>query len=278
MKKKVGGENQWFTVLRFNKRIGILYLVWFLIDSPYIIANKDYFRTMGIVETVTCFLKDLFLSSTFPGSWFLSALVVSVVLVYGLSRVIGKWPVLVISLLISIYIQGQELFPESWHGAYDWYAANIRKDVVCSFPFALVWVSMGQVLASLNAQKDKEKALMSQCWLWCGLGIVYFIMVLTGSPFYWKYLLVVLLFSAFFRLDIETAPVYKRMRNASILVFLFHFSIAGKKSLFLNMLGVSNTAYHILYYLLVVLVSLIFAFTVLWLEKYKLFKWLRYTH
>jgi hypothetical protein len=233
---------------------------------------------MGIVETVTCFLKDLFLSSTFPGSWFLSALVVSVVLVYGLSRVIGKWPVLVISLLISIYIQGQELFPESWHGAYDWYAANIRKDVVCSFPFALVWVSMGQVLASLNAQKDKEKALMSQCWLWCGLGIVYFIMVLTGSPFYWKYLLVVLLFSAFFRLDIETAPVYKRMRNASILVFLFHFSIAGKKSLFLNMLGVSNTAYHILYYLLVVLVSLIFAFTVLWLEKYKLFKWLRYTH
>ena len=225
----MGGENQWFTVLRFNKRIGILYLVWFLIDSPYIIANKDYFRTMGIVETVTCFLKDLFLSSTFPGSWFLSALVVSVALVYGLSRVIGKWPVLVISLLLSIYIQGQELFPESWHGAYDWYAANIRKDVVCSFPFALVWVSMGQVLASLNAQKDKEKALMSQCWLWCGLGIVYFIMVLTGSPFYWKYLLVVLLFCAFFRLYIETDPVYKRMRSASILVFCFISQLLERK-------------------------------------------------
>ena len=227
---------------------------------------------------MVCFMKDLFLSSTFPGSWFLSALVVSVVVVYGLSRVMGKWLVLIISLLISIYIQGQELFPESWHSAYDWYASNIRKDVVCSFPFALVWVSIGQVLASLNVQNDKERILLPQGWLWCGLSVVYIIMVLTGSPFYWKYFLVVFLFDAFFRLNLANKPIYKEMRNASILVFLFHFSIAGKKSLFLDMLGVSGTVYHILYYLLVVVVSLLFAFAVLWLEKYQLFKWLRHTH
>lgn len=277
MRKWGGGKNQWVTILRFSKRIGRLYLAWFIIDIPYIIANKGYFRTMGIPETIVSFMKDLFLSSTFPGSWFLSALVVSVILVYGLSRVMGKWAVFVVSLLVSVYIQGQGLLPESWHGAYDWYAENIRKDVVCSFPFALVWVSMGQILASLKVWGD-GKGNSHPYLLWCGLFVVYCIMALTGSPFYWKYLLVALLFGSFINLDLAAAPIYKKMRNASILVFLFHFSIAGKKSLFLGLLGVSGTEWHILYYLLVVAVSLLFAVAVLRLEKHKWFRFLSYIH
>lgn len=255
-------------------------MVWFVIDLPYIIANKGYFTSYGAIESIGLFVKDLLFGTTFPGSWFLSALVVSVLLVYGLSYILGKWFMFAIALLVSIYVMGQSWLPESMHGLYDWYAGSVRKEVICSFPFALVWVSIGQLMASnkmrecIDVMKSKGRTL-----LWIGIGSIYVIMAMMNKGSWnLNYLLVPMLLVGGLTATLKPSNAYKFLRETSILMFLFHFSIAGKKSLFLSMIGQSGTVYHILYYLIVVMVSLLFAMLIMRLEKRIFFSILRYTH
>lgn len=269
-----GGGNQWVTIIR------ILYLVWFVLDSPYIIANKGYFTSYGALETLGGFIKDLFLGSTFPGSWFLSALIVSVVLVYGSSQLVGKNVTFIISIIISMYVMSQNWLPESLHGLYDWYAAHVRKEVNCSFPFALVWVSMGQVMATEKAvnriESIDKKGRLALCLM---TGAAYFAMtVMASGAWYLNYILVPLFMMLGLTAQVTPSETSKFLRETSILLFLFHFSIAGKKGLFLNLIGNADIIYHILFYMIVVGVSLAFATVVLTLEKHKIFKFLKYTH
>ena len=275
-----GGGQKRIAILNFTKRIGILYMVWFVIDLPYIIANKGYFTSYGVMESIGVFVKDLLLSATFPGSWFLSALVVSVLLVCGLSYILGKWFTFAIALLISIYVTGQSWLPESMHGLYDWYAGSVRKEVMLSFPSALVWVSMGQLMTSnkvkecIDVVKSKDRTL-----LWIGIAVIYVIKAMMDKGSYnLNYLLVPMLFLGGLTAALAPSNAYKFLRETSIIMYLFHFSIAGKKSLFLNMIGQSGTVYHILYYLIVVMASLLFAMLILRLEKRNFFGILRYTH
>ena len=87
----------------FTKRILILYGIWLLVEIPWIILNKPYF-TEPFFNGLFDFIKDLLFASTFPGSWFLSALVVGVWVVFLLSRVVKEEIVFVLSLFVSLYI------------------------------------------------------------------------------------------------------------------------------------------------------------------------------
>ena len=280
-RNKLSGDiaSAWLLILQFTKRIGILYLVWFIIDIPFIIANKGYFTTYDIKETITIFIKDLFFGTTFPGSWFLSALVVSVVLVYASSQLIGKWGTFFIALIISIYVAGQELLPVGLRNLYDWYSMNVRKEVNCSFPFALVWVSIGQLLASTNLRKVKFNLENNMGYLLIGICLLYCIMALFPriAPFF-NYLFVPLLLVLALSLPLKEATKYRFMRNASILIFFFHFSIAGKKGICLDLLGSNTLFLHIMYFLLVVMISFLFATVILKLERNKTLRFLRYLH
>lgn len=81
---------------------------------------------------------------------------------------------------------------------------------------------------------------------------------------------------AFF-IELPDKHVYKRIRNYSILIFLFHFSIAGKMSLFCSFVGDSLLT-NWLYYILVVVISIIFAEVVLRLEKIRYLEFFKYLH
>lgn len=183
-------------------------------------------------------------------------------------------------MLISVYVMSQSWLPESMHGLYDWYAAFARKEVMCSFPFALIWVSMGQLMASERFRNTIETmSKRHKILLWLGVAVLYSVMALIKEgSWYVDYLLVPLVFVAALTANIKPSATYKFLRESSILIFIFHFSIAGKKSLFLNLIGQTSLLYHILFYLLVVLVSFAFATVVLLLEKRKHLTFLKYTH
>ena len=266
-------------VFHFISRIGLLYLVWFVIDLPFIIANKGYFKEFGILESIGVFIKDLFLGTTFPGSWFLSALVVSVIIVFGFSRWIGDALTFVLALLVYVYVTGQDFIPENWQGLYNWYSQNVRKEVYNSFPFALVWVAMGACSSSNWYKRIVNSISRNTTLLWLCFGITYLLMVAYPK---FASLLVLLLVPTLFEIGktirLESSNKWKFLREASILIFLFHFSIAGKKDLFLDFVGNYSLVYHLVFYIIVVMISFMFASCILLLEKNKFFRLLKYLH
>ena len=256
-------------IKHFIKRSAILYIVWLIIDFFYVVYRKPYIQ-LGFVDAISEFIKDIFLGSTFPGSWFISALVVSVVLVFYMSKYINPNLIFIVSLIISVYTLYPEIFPARTILVYKWYETHIRPEMNLSFPFALVWISMGQLMALwYNRITSKSNIYISISLIMILLSYIIDIVFNNSlTPLFTRYLSTASIFTFFLLIRLEDRSIYKRLRNYSILIFLFHFSIAGKKSMFLSYVG-DTLAMHWLYYILVVFVSLLFAQIVLFLEKKK---------
>lgn len=84
----------------YVKRIGILYLFWFVVSLPYVIVARKYFIENGICD-VFRLLKDVLFRSTCGGSCFLSATVVSVV-VYILAHKVKYLPYIICILFLIL--------------------------------------------------------------------------------------------------------------------------------------------------------------------------------
>lgn len=259
---------------KWCKRLSILYLVWLLIDSWFIVFRKGYFK-LGLVDGTIDFVKDLFLGSTYPGSWFLSALLMSVIVVFFLSKILHPYVVMFITLLVAMYVRNISLLPDDWLGPYDWYASHVREEVNLSFPSQMVWISFGQIIASnLSLIEKHRKVFFPLCII---ISVVcYALAIWCKNPFS-IYFFVIAVFIVFFLLKLPNHPVYKRMREISILMFLFHFSIAGKMDIFCSFVGDSLLTNYV-YYFLVLGISIVFAESILRLEKIKVLGFLKYTH
>ena len=263
-------------LIRYFNRIATLYIVWFFLDIGYILLRKGYFSSG--VDGIVKLLKDVVFASTFPGSWFLSASVFAIVVVWFLSRIIGSRMTFVLSLSVSLYLSFARdgLLSLTMQVPYDWYATNIRKEVWLSFPSAMVWISLGECFANpLNYHtwevwgKKKYKLIVLL------LMIMYVVAVLGLS--YTQYLFVPLLFILSCCLDLTDSGIYYYLRNSSILIFFSHFWIAGKKDVFFRMIGSSEPVLHVFFYLIVLMICFVFAMLILKMEKRGL-SFLKYLH
>ena len=139
----------------------------------------------------------------------------------------------------------------------------------------MVWISIGQILSYYMFNLERRKKFLRP------LSISVFICAFFGQVFYpsliIKIIMVVSLFTFCFLIELPDSKIYKRLRNYSILMFFFHFSIAGKMQMFCRYCG-DTLVTNWLYYIIVVAISIAFAEVVLRLENNKYLKFLRYTH
>lgn len=253
--------------------MAILYFSWLLIDSWYVLFKRSYL-TDGFQIGAFEFVKDVLLGTTFPGSWFISALLISVLLVHIGVKYLGKYITVGICLFLSLYVWYAETLPDAYRVAYDWYAAHINR-VILSFPSQMIWVAIGMLIGcNLSSVMNHKKKLLSAMIV---LPIIcYFTTIFHNNPFV-RYVLVSNLCILSLYVDLPYSLVYNRIRNYSILIYLFHFSIAGKMSLFCSMVG-DGLLTNWIFYFLVVIVSIIFAEIVLRLEKVHQLSFLKYLH
>ena len=262
-------------LLTYCRRLVILYFCWFIIDIWFIIFKRPYI-TEGFPDGLIQLFKDFIFATTYPGSWFISALLVSVCLVYLFEKISGKTITLLITLVLSVYFKSIELFPDSWHCLYDWYSENFRKDITLSFPANMIWISIGSIIGSkldLIARYKKQILIINTIICF----ICYFFQIIFYSSFIVNYLLVPAICAIAFSIDLGHETVLKRLRNYSILIFFAHFSIAGKMNLFCHFVGDSLITNWI-YYIIVVFASIAFAAVILDLEKKPHLHFLRYLH
>ncbi len=268
---KTGG---YAPLIRYSKRLSILYLCWLVIDIWFVLFKRPYIAD-GFPYGCLEFVKDLFFGTTFPGSWFLSALLVSVVLVYVGCQTIGKYAVLGIALFLSLYVSCIDMIPEYMRGLYEWYATNVRQEVILSFPSQMIWVAIGMVIGTnLDYIIPRKKAIYP--WV-LGLTIVCYVASLFLHFILVKYIWAISVCLIAFFIELPDKHIYKRIRNYSILIFLFHFSIAGKMSLFCSFVG-DTLLTNWLYYIIVVMVSIAFAEVIIRLEKVHHLEFLKYLH
>lgn len=232
MKKFVNSDNSRIKVYtHFIKRLGILYILWFVINIPIFIRQHDS-SIMSAYDVIIDFVKNILFASTFEGSWFLSALGLSVSLLFLFACLgINKWVIFSIFtfVYIYIYIAAEADFLEIRY-AYDWYAANIYDIPTLSFPRALPFVALGYIMASKSISNIVDR--LSGLYIRKAIPILLIALMLISAEVnnliveqFVTLLAVPFIVIYFYGLSLSNSMVWKHLRDCSILLYLLHFMI-----------------------------------------------------
>lgn len=215
----------------FAKRILILYAVWFVVNLPlvYVRFFKDGFNLLP-------FLRGLFFSSTFAGSWFLAATVEGLGLCVLLSKRCSNTVLLIIGILLYsltlLYATYRSLAPESIVEGLR--SVNRIVSVVHSFIGSFLFMVLGKIIAEKKTLPDIG-AVFAGLAVTCVAEITE---VVLGKPIIGMNsdTLVVLPLLAFFLLMLLVHPRFcsftgissdacRFMRHSSIIMYLSQFLI-----------------------------------------------------
>lgn len=88
--------------------------------------------------------------------------------------------------------------------------------------------------------------------------------------------MVLSLFALFYNWKLESKPIYKMMRQSSILIFTLHFLFIG---IFRMLCPTVEILQHgLILYVVLVIMCLLSSYVIMKLKDYKLFSWLKYSY
>lgn len=138
-----------------------LYSFWFVILLPITLyVRKDLYFSPNITTNIFHFLRSLFFDSTFIASWYITASVLGVFIIFLLSKKLSTPVLLVITTiafcLVTIFSSYQTLLSRNpfVFKIIHWYTTLLGSPVF-SFPAALFWLFIGKCFAE---DKIKEKS------------------------------------------------------------------------------------------------------------------------
>ena len=98
----VNGKIEKASIVKYTRRIAMLYLVWLIYNLPNVIYKRLYGHDLLDVGTYLVFLKNSVLYSTFTGSWYLASSIFSAWAVYLLGKKFKTAAVMKITSLLYI--------------------------------------------------------------------------------------------------------------------------------------------------------------------------------
>ena len=279
----------WHILGNFVLRISLLYVFWFIVNLPIIIMEKQYFIHSGIINEVCRFVMDVLFRYTYYGSWFLSSLIMAIVIItLSLYHEIIKVIVLFFSFLLLFYIHMIEQLPISTHFLYDWVGNNIRQEVQLTFMESLPWVSMGYMLASLITKTNKFRNYLNN-----RLVLFVFIMTSAGLMIYGTIndvtglvltsriicVMTMVLFAG--SLSLSSNNICLHLRKLSVLFFMIHFEVLYYMSIFTRHFfhsSIQDLMGYLPTFFLVVVLTYFFSETILYLKNKKFFRFFNYSY
>ncbi len=222
---RCGAGGGWTVLGHYLKRLGVFYLFWFIVMLPLTIIAKHWHHHFSAAG----FFRDLFLASTFRGSWFLAALLFGMPVVFIARKAFGGVPVLFAALALHLAFQPPliDFFPLL--GRIGRYA----------FPSSMVWMALGAWMADIpwhHGALHSSSHASSSFLRWLALIAVYAAMIAADR---WDIvspcaLLMPILRLAFASLVFSLAAdcrfgnraLCRKLRQLSILVYVTHFAFA----------------------------------------------------
>lgn len=271
--------------LSYLRRIVILYLFWTILLLPYIIYSKGWYHFD--LQVGLKIVKSFLFSGTFPASWYLTASIISISVVWLLSKYINNTILLCIGILSYIvccitsnYLSLCEDFPSAI-GLYKSFSFVFGKPCN-SFVGALLFICIGKVFA------EKRVYLNNKLLLALFLLFLVFLFVeaeiirsnrfnltkidYSDDCFFSLPLLCMFLFMLLGQNPITLHVNTRVLRNCSTIIYCIHLTISNLLRISLGLLS------GCLLFIAVAIISLCISFLILRIERFSRFQWLSYAH
>lgn len=207
-------------LIKTVKRLVILFLSWYILMLP--MTYFKFFSVANLKETIFAF----FFSCTFNGYWFIKALIINTCIFY-LCRNEKK---LVVCTICSWFLY---LF---FSYNYTYHFIDFPFHPYYSFYYNMAYYSVGVIFARYGQDiLSKNYSRIMLIVLFIALFLIGFMK--SFNPLY-KILSIPLVFIFFYQLNLKPKPLYKSMRNMSIILYMVHFALIwlydGFCNLYLN--------------------------------------------
>ncbi len=276
---------------KYALRILRLYLTWTLIYAPFII-KKIVGSPKGILYGVIEFGRDFVFRGSISHLWYLSALIVAVLLLSLLIRY--KVDIkLILAAGVFLYIIG--LFAQSWFGLIEplrdaspmiWGFLRGVKKIIGTTRNGLfegfLFVAIGMCFAQCNIQISIKKSvigfIVSMILLAIEMVVLYRLNAIREHDMY--LLLVPAAFFAFSiakEIRLPESEIYKVLRIMSSLIYYSHILIRKVVEVLLMKIR-DDLPDTCLFFLLTLLVTSIMSYTIYYLTKSKRFSVLKYLY
>lgn len=266
----------------YVRRLAILYIFWFVIELPITILHGFIEPETPFIINLLKFFKNIFLGSTFYGSWFIIALIECIPIISILSRRISNKAMFSIALLLySIVVLSTyyiAFLPDSLQQLV-YKSQNNVGHVEITWMSAFIFCFIGKYIAEHESQLVKQSYFLTGLIFLLSIIEVFAVNSLNPpitNDFY--FMLVPLVTTIFIQLLQHESKYnlnYKQLRIYSTIFFFSHF-------IFVFIFVVINK--HIIpvnplvKYVSVLLLCLITSFAIHQLSLKKKYQWLSYSY
>lgn len=263
----------------YLKRMGRLYLIWFIVGLPIVIKRSFIDHPGGFSADLLILIRNFFLGSTFRGSWFIMGLMIAIPLVYLMGKrlttgwivAIGVFVYIPLTLLSNYY----DYLPIGLQQFSDWTTEHLGA-LQCSFLIAIVFCAIGKYLAEREVSIRKIPSWKIDIGLFiCIASAAAEVLLHTAHSDDFYFMLVpvttVLLISLFHH-EIKRPANYSFMRNQSTVTYFAQFTFIN---LLDDILGFRMGTFT--FYFLVLLLCFLSTIVMRWIAKKKYFTWVRYS-
>lgn len=162
-------------ILKYVKRMGILYLVWFIIELPYV-YSRFFMSDRSLLFEVVIFIKQLLFSNTFGAAWYITASVQATLLIWYMNKKVSNTVMWIIAILLyalsclfALHFGIIEGTPAATFMQYLSYVIPPAN----SFVVAVVYMLIGKHIAEHPCDFEFRWLFYIAIFALCGMGEVY---------------------------------------------------------------------------------------------------------
>lgn len=271
-------------LFKFLSRNTKLYVFWFLVLLLPTLTIGGWLKG-NLIRNAIKFCLKIFVNSTFASSWYIPALMISVVIVFFLKRILPNWLLLLGTFLIYAFC----CIASNYRGLFN-ENSIVNKLVIAypgtiynSFPVGILWVAMGYCLADGGVFLNKQAIYIGEIASLILLLVEYWLVDIFGcsvdNDCYFM-LIPVCYFLMMILVDVNIVlnpTIAKRMRNTSTIIYCLHGTVASvlKARIFVGSLSFADS---MALFAITLVFSGMVAGAILSLENRSYFKWLKYAH
>ncbi len=220
---------------KFVKRNLKLYCIWFVILIPFTVHARQNWFDSGILIGFLKFCRALLLGSTFRASWFITANVVAVLIIFFVSKKIKKRVTFSVALFLYLICCLATSYSTLAEGSFFDFLLKISSTVfdgvATSFIHGLIWVMVGKVFAEGIISMNKNMALIGTAVFSLILFLEHWLTVerlnaaKSSSCYVALVPLCIFIFALLLKLEKISFKQSKKLRAISTVVYVTHCAV-----------------------------------------------------